>query len=464
MGGRNTPSPGLDKTADYIAREFRRFGLKPGGDSGTFLQRYPIARRQLLAARSMVSFKNAGENRAITTNLTEGAALLFGVTEGTAGGEVVLVGGIGALDSLRADAVKGRVVLYVPGPNTPLNRGSFRALSRLGTLGASAAAVVVSSDSLFAGLARNQNRVQTVVGRRGDIPVVAVLERGITSQVPEAAQEFAAVRDAPVAVVQPVPGWAGEIVLRDTVLATSYAPNVAGILEGSDPALRNEYLVYSAHMDHIGTAGRPGSSCRARDADSICNGADDDGSGTVGIVEIARAMSQPGARPRRSVIFLAVSGEEHGLWGSGFFAGNPPVPLDRIVANFNADMIGRNWRDTVVAIGKEHSDLGGSLARVNAAHPELGLTIIDDPWPNEQFYFRSDHYNFAVRGVPILFFFTGVHADYHRPTDSPDKIDAEKESRILRLMFYLGLEVGNAAERPKWNPESYRTIVTGGSE
>ena len=98
-------------------------------------------------------------------------------------------------------------------------------------------------------------------------------------------------------------------------------------------------------------------------------------------------------------------------------------------------MIGRNWPDTIVAIGKEHSDLGRTLERVNAEHPELGMTAIDDRWPEERFYFRSDHYNFARKGVPVLFFFNGVHPDYHQPSDEPDRIDAEKESRILRLLF-----------------------------
>src|SRR5262249_12515393 len=130
-----------------------------------------------------------------------------------------------------------------------------------------------------------------------------------------------------------------------------------------------------------------------------------------------------------------------------------------IVADLNADMIGRNWKDTIVAIGKEHSDLGSTLNRVNAAHRELHMTAIDDRWPQESFYTRSDHYNFARKGVPILFFFNGVHADYHRPSDSPDKIDAEKESRIVRLMFYLGEVIANAAERPKWVAESYQQIV-----
>jgi Zn-dependent M28 family amino/carboxypeptidase len=164
------------------------------------------------------------------------------------------------------------------------------------------------------------------------------------------------------------------------------------------------------------------------------------------------------------VIFLTVSGEEKGLWGSEIFAANPPVPIGQIVANLNLDMIGRNWRDTIVVIGKEHSDLGTTLERVNAAHPELGMTAIDDLWPQENFYGRSDHYNFAKRGVPILFFFNGTHVDYHQPGDSPDKIDAEKEARLLRLVYYLTHEIGNAASRPKWNRESYEKIVRPGSK
>ncbi len=132
---------------------------------------------------------------------------------------------------------------------------------------------------------------------------------------------------------------------------------------------------------------------------------------------------------------------------------------ERIDPNLNADMLGRNWPDTNVANGKEHSSLGATLNRVNEAHPELGMTAIDDLWPDQRFYFRSDHFNFARKGVPILFFFNGTHDDYHRPSDEVDKIDGEKASRIVRLLFYLGLEVANAEERPVWYPESYREIV-----
>jgi hypothetical protein len=231
------------------------------------------------------------------------------------------------------------------------------------------------------------------------------------------------------------------------------APNTVGILRGSDPELREEYVVYTAHMDHVGVR-RPDES-----GDSIYNGADDDASGTATIMEVAEAMASLPTPPRRSVIFVAVSGEERGLWGSEHFVQNAPVAVSSMVANLNADMVGRNWPDTIVAIGKEHSSLGETLEAVNRARPELGMTAIDDIWPDERFYFRSDHYNFARNGVPILFFFNGTHAEYHRPSDEVELIDGEKTARIGRLLFYLGMEVAQAPDAPAWNPDSYERIV-----
>jgi Zn-dependent M28 family amino/carboxypeptidase len=263
--------------------------------------------------------------------------------------------------------------------------------------------------------------------------------------------DLAPIRNQSAPVARDIPQLQVGIEMKETVTSSLMAPNTVGILEGSDSRLKNEYVVFSAHMDHIGiTRGQ---------RDSINNGADDDASGTVGVIELAEAFSQPGARPKRSLIFVTVSGEEKGLWGSEYFASNPPVPMKQMVAGINMDMIGRNWPDTIVAIGKEHSDLGATLNRVNAAHPELRMTAIDDRWPEERFYFRSDHYNFARKGVPILFFFNGVHEDYHEVTDSPEKINSEKQARILKLLFYLGQEVANAPKRPEWNPESYKEIV-----
>jgi Zn-dependent M28 family amino/carboxypeptidase len=254
------------------------------------------------------------------------------------------------------------------------------------------------------------------------------------------------------------PGGDGESFIQRYPIPESEgetAPNVVGILPGSDPELREEYVVYSAHMDHVGVR-RPDET-----GDSIYNGADDDASGTATVMEVAEAMSGLPVAPRRSVIFLLVSGEERGLWGSEYFAEHPPVPVDLMVTNLNADMVGRNWTDTIVAIGREHSSLGETLARVNERHPELGMTAIDDIWPDERFYFRSDHYNFARKGVPVLFFFNGVHEDYHRPSDEVDLIDGDKTARIGRLLFLLGLDIADAAERPQWNPDSYEEIVEG---
>ncbi len=458
MGGRNTPSPGLDKTARHIAGEFKRLGLKPGGDGGTYLLSYPIVTRRLLPAQSMVRFGQISGERGVRTTLDAGAALLFGPTDAAVKGGVVLVGGAVVVDSLKAEAIRNRIVVYVPGAASP---ASIPVVQRLMLSGARGIVVVVKSDSVVAAGIRQQAGLRTSAGEgQRTRPIIFIKASVVVAQVPEAAQQFEQLRAAPITVVQPQLDWEGEIALRDTILSASSAPNVVGILEGSDPTLKNEYLVYSAHMDHVGIAGEPGGQCARMGADSICNGADDDASGTAGVMELAEAFSRSGARPKRSVIFLTVSGEEHGLWGSEWFVAHPPVPLAQIIANINIDMIGRNWKDTIVAIGKEHSDLGSTLNRVNAAHPELNMSAIDDRWPAESFYTRSDHYNFATKGVPVLFFFNGVHQDYHQVSDSPDKIDAEKESRILKLLFYLGQDLANAKQRPRWVPASYQQIVT----
>src|SRR5437867_4852928 len=213
-------------------------------------------------------------------------------------------------------------------------------------------------------------------------------------------------------------------------------------------------------MDHIGTPSA-GEGCTPRGADSICNGADDDGSGTVAVIELAEAFASARERPKRSLVFMTVSGEERGLWGSAYFADHPTVPLADVIADLNIDMVGRNSKDTVAVIGREHSNLGVTLDSVAAAHRELNIKPVGDLWPQEGLFFRSDHYNFAKKGVPILFFTTGLHPDYHQVTDSPEKISAEKETRFARLVFYLGQAVANTSQRPRWNPDSYKRIVGG---
>jgi hypothetical protein len=318
--------------------------------------------------------------------------------------------------------------------------------------------VVTPSDSAaFASRLARQNRPRVRLAGAGEggggAPVVEVRESDIVAQAPQAAQTFEQMRSAAGPFVQVLPDWQGAVVVRDTLLGETSAPNVVAVLEGRDKSLRGSYVVFSAHMDHVGiTPGLP---------DSINNGADDDGSGTVGLMELAEAFGQKKARPARSVLFVGVSGEEKGLWGSAWFTDHATVPIDSLVADLNIDMIGRNWKDTIVVIGREHSNLGAILDSVAAQHPQLDMVPVADMWPEENLYFRSDHYNFARKGVPILFFTSGLHADYHKPSDSPDKIDAEKESRLLQLLFYLGEDVANSPTRPQWNPESYDKIVKG---
>jgi hypothetical protein len=451
MMGRDTPSRGLELTAQYVADHFSKFGLRPGGDGGSWLQRYPITRRRLDLEDSRVIF--AARGRADSAGFTSSARYDGGpVPEKTVSGPALLVGGPQTAETAGQLAVTDKVVLYLPAASADPDVVQ-QVLRVLYLAGPRALVILRGTDSAtFAASSPRRAPERTVVGRPTGRPVSVQVRAGaVPNSLAAAGVDFIAARNAGRPLVRDLPSLTVTVELKDRIISSLSAPNTVGILEGSDPVLKNEYLVYSAHMDHIGiTPGR---------ADSINNGADDDGSGTVGVVELAEAFSQPQVRPKRSIIFLTVSGEEKGLWGSNFFTSHPPVPIDRIVADINIDMIGRNWPDTIVAIGREHSDLGTTLSRINAAHPELGMTAIDDRWPEERFYFRSDHYNFARRGVPILFFFNGVHEDYHEVTDSPDKINSDKEARILRLLFYLGQEIGNAPKRPEWKAESYREIV-----
>ena len=458
MRGRDTPSPELDKVAQYIGRDYRRLGLKPGGDRGTFIQRYSIDRVKIVA-ESSVAFVHGGGADITFSYGTDFAFVDNTFDSGDYAGDLVLLSGpLGVALAGDSASLAGKMLII----NRPRNRGELQRVLAWKPQGI--VFVGTAPDSIWRRNVERSTRPQLRDPSRlvGPPVLLAVRAASLQPVLARLGQDLIAAQNATSLEAKPLAGAQLHVHARMQSQDHSSAPNVVGILEGSDPTLKNEYVVFSAHMDHIGVAGPRGSGgCRAQGADSICNGADDDGSGTVAVVEIAEAFAGLTPRPKRSIIFLNVSGEEKGLWGSEFFSNHPAVPISNIVADLNIDMIGRNWKDTIVAIGKEHSDLGATLNRVGAAHPELNMRPIDDIWPNENFYFRSDHYNFAKKGVPILFFFSGTHPDYHQVGDSPDKIDAEKESRVARLIFYLGVDVANSAERPRWNPDSYKRIVTG---
>ena len=465
MKGRDTPSPELEQAAAYVAAEFRRFGLRPGGDSGTFIQRYAITRKALDTASSVLV---AGGSRTGTLRLGRDVGVLpfVPLTGDTLAGPVLVLAGATTDSGKRFDGqdVRGAWILTAAtaGAQGPAGLAADWASLQAAMEGGARGVILISDrpDSVWSRLSARMTRpthaLEGVGPRQFEGALLEVRDAAARELL---GVDAPALRRAAGRTVRPLDGVTLTLRPRFTVLSRITAPNTVGILEGTDPTLRNEYVLFSAHMDHVGVAAN--GRCQARGGDSICNGADDDASGTVAVIELAEAFAQLQPRPRRSMIFLTVSGEERGLWGSSFFADHPPVPMSQVVADVNMDMVGRNWTDTIVVIGRQHSDLGATLERVNAAHPELNMRAIDDIWPEENFYRRSDHYNFALKGVPILFFFNGTHPDYHRVSDHPDKIDADKEARLTQLVFYLGYEIAQLSERPKWNPDSYRQIVPG---
>jgi Zn-dependent M28 family amino/carboxypeptidase len=257
-----------------------------------------------------------------------------------------------------------------------------------------------------------------------------------------------------------------------------HAENVVGIIEGGDPVKKNEYVVISAHLDHIGL------SAPMENGHNVNNGADDDGSGSTALLAIAHAYSdglQKGMRPERSIIFLWNAGEEKGLWGSQYFNEFPFVDLSKVVANLNMDMIGRTKgpgfsdpdkthvlveQGEVMLVGPNVSsdELEKTIETVNDGYQKLKFNHFYDatkpdkdhdnlgPEPNGQrVFYRSDHYNFAKMGIPVVFFTTGIHPDYHRPTDTPDKIDYKEMLMVTKTVSALGWVLANQAGRPALN-------------
>ncbi len=230
------------------------------------------------------------------------------------------------------------------------------------------------------------------------------------------------------------------------------APNVVGILPGHDRRLAGEYVVVVAHLDHLGV-GRP------TGTDSIYNGADDNASGSAGLLAIAEAMAGASPGPRRSILFLSVSGEERGLLGSRWYVGHPTVPFDSIVGLVNLDMIGRNNPDSIFLNGFGKSSLSDLVMQLAARHPELHLSIGPDLEDRPETPSDSDHWPFQRHGVPYIFFYSGEHPDYHRVSDELSRIDADKAARVAKLAFYTVQSVADDTQPPRWDPQSRQLNV-----
>jgi hypothetical protein len=448
LAGRDTPSPGLEAAAEYIARRFEALGLQPAGDAGGWVQRYPYVSMGFDAARSEFS----------ATGSRGGASLAFGeqwfampvtAEQAVVAGPVVYAGPASGAEF--NEEARDRIVAVTAGES--LGMEMFGLIQTATAAGASGL-VLILHPSLPAAA------IPQIVGQVGGlppqaIPVVGVLRSG--------AEELFSVEGLDIDIVAPaeppsdfeagIVDLGLDLTIRTTIERTEVQPpNVVAVLEGSDPELRDTYVVYSAHFDHVGI-GTPDA-----DGDSIYNGADDDASGTALVLEVARAFSTLPEPPRRSVVFLAVSGEEKGLLGARHWATHPTVPIESVVANVNADMVGRNAPDTLIAIGGEYSSLGDLSASVAASHPDIGLVVAPDPDPSENAFFRSDHVAFVREGIPSVFYTTWLHDDYHAPSDEVENIDADKLARVARLAFWVGWEIAQDARPPSWNPGAWAEV------
>ncbi len=464
MGGRSTPSPGLEKTAAYLVSLYQKAGLKPAGENGTWYQRYPLVKKRVNQATAYVELD---ENGTVSRYPMGEFAYVTGSPTGQriAGDAVLLAGTVTTADVQPLD-LTAKIVVMVHDAAKAIEWSRVRQA----VAAKRPAAIVVIRNDAAAAFTRMRDGAGAVAFKLDQPnaqvdPLTVNLHDQIFVNDPMSANrpDLASMRFSPTPIIMPIPETVTfSVFAEDDIVERVMVPNVVAKIEGSDPVLKNEYVVFSAHMDHVGTiAEADGCSHRGDDdrTDMICNGADDNGSGTVGMSLVGEAFAKLGRKPRRSILIVHVSGEERGLLGSEWFSNHPTVPLGQIVANVNLDMIGRNHPDSIVVIGQEHSDLGATLARVNAGRPELRMTTAPDPWPEERFYERSDHFMFARYGVPVLFFFAGVHEQYHRVGDHVDLIDTDKIARVAKIAFYLGAEVANAPVRPVWDAKAYERFV-----
>ena len=484
MGGRDTPSQGLDITAEFIKMNLQRWGFKGAGDNGTFFQKIALSREAVDPAATAVGI---GEQPfTFGTDIVRAS----GNTTGGLSAPVVYVGNGWMVRSKNLNPyanidVKGKfIAAYSDGQPSnrfpvPMPQGLTQA-DLTGTRGtdwadpisyalANGALGVIVLPSKF--LRDNWAAATQTFGRSR--LVVDKLRRQPTGQQPPLSVFVASPKftNALFAGEQgdPIGGYTTPFALTPGKIVsfniankseTQWTQNVVALWEGTDPVLKNEMVAIGAHYDHVGTnPNTPGD-------DKIFNGADDDGSGTVAVLGIAEALAKAKERPKRSILFVWHCGEEKGLWGSDYFNKFPTVDIKNVVAQLNIDMIGRSKKEgdtnprnkelsgpnAIYVIGSEmmSSTLGAITKGANSQY--LNLTYdykYDDPKDPNRFFFRSDHFHYAQNGIPIAFWFDGEHEDYHRPGDSPDKIDYQKMEKVTRTIFLTMWELTDLKERPK---------------
>ncbi len=442
MEGRETATEGERKAAAYIENHFRALGLAPG-NNGSYQMKWPLFRDSLVGASLEVNGKTFSIDKDFAINLSAAH------TSSLMGAEVVFVGS-GIVDSSRDDYkginARGKIVLILPGgPGGAPPRGRGAVAGYIDAAMKNGAAAILQVQTNFprrAGATRGG--LYTSAFRNANPPNVF----GISDQVAEAIMgaDYAATKEATKNSTAQAKIYRSNVFLSFAKVTNKIeSSNVLGVVEGTDK--KDEYVFITAHYDHEGKRG-----------DSVIYyGADDDGSGTVSVLELAEAFAKAkaaGKGPRRSIVFMTVSGEERGLLGSAYYGEHPIFPLEKTTVDLNIDMIGRidpkrkvgDSTNYVYVVGddKLSSDLRPISEAMNKKYIKMELDYkYNDPKDQERIYYRSDHYNFARKGVPIIFYFNGTHNDYHRPTDTPDKIQYELMTKRARLIFYTAWEMAN---------------------
>ena len=476
LEGRDTGSPGQKKAAEYVSSYYKQYGLTPAATaadgSKSYLQKYNLHKRSWGEVYVKAGGKKYEFNKEFYLNG------ILNVPEETSS-EVILVG-YGIDDPAYTDYnnldIKGKAVVVFEGePKSAdgkyLVSGtgektkwsgpvSWQAKARV-ALDRGATYVFIVTDKTGDDLDK-EIRQRAVMARRFSAPTLkpvveapsslaafavpaSIAAQILNTSTSKLLKEKASIDKSGKPLSKQMSG--NVAVKAERVSETIETENVAAFMEGSDK--KDEVLVISAHLDHIGIS----------DNGEINNGADDDGSGTVSLLELAEAFSKAkaeGKGPRRSILFLNVTGEEKGLFGSEYYSENPLFPLKNTIADLNIDMIGRvdkaheNDHKYVYLIGSDKlsSKLHAISEEVNKKYINYNLDYtFNDPKDPNRFYYRSDHYNFAKMGVPVIFYFTGVHEDYHKPGDDVEKILFDKQAPIVKLVFHTAWELVNREER-----------------
>jgi len=490
MEGRDTPSRGLDTVAQFLKMNLSRWGFKPAGDNGTFFQKIALKRDAVDPAATSVEL--GGQKFSYGDDIVR----VSGTATGAMSGQIVYAGNGWMIKSKGLNPyanidVKGKfVAVYSDGPSSGRNivalpqgvtqadltgeRGKDWADATTYARANGALGVIVLPSGF---LAENWGMVSQMFGRTR-MTVEKLAAPGPAAPAGGAPTVFIASKKLAAAMFageagDPFKGAANSFDLSadkkfnfsiGIKSETAWTQNVVAIWEGSDPILKKEMVAIGAHYDHVGiNPNAPG-------PDKIFNGADDDGSGTVAVLSIAEALAKTPKRPKRSVLFVWHCGEEKGLWGSEYFNKFPTVDIKQVVAQLNIDMIGRSKKEgnsepkdkdlsgenAIYVIGKDmmSSALGSVVDSTNKGYLNMTYdTRYDDPKDTNRFFFRSDHFNYAVNGIPIAFWFDGVHVDYHQAGDHPDKIDYAKMEKVTRTIFLTLLKLGDLKERPKIDKE-----------